>query len=129
MTSRSLFSVEAIVLDLGERRLVADLQDLGRLGLVAAGLAQDLLDHLGLDGPGGCAAGIIEAAVLSHLLLNNESPDRFLSNKTFVRQYLQNSLGYPLGHISLNTYFWTFQLYVKLFSAQINALRLDMHQL
>src|SRR3989449_6478956 len=53
--------VEAIVLDLVEQRLVADLQDLGRLGLVAAGLAQDLLDHLGLHGPGGRAAGFLEA--------------------------------------------------------------------
>src|SRR5207249_2071931 len=52
----SLF-VEAIVLDLGEQRLVADLQDLGRLGFVAAGLAQDLFDHPGLHGPGGCTAG------------------------------------------------------------------------
>src|SRR5207253_2154418 len=59
-TGSSLF-VEAIVFDLGEQRLVADLQDLGRFGLVAAGLAQDLLDHLGLHSPGGRAAGFLEA--------------------------------------------------------------------
>src|SRR5437016_11925921 len=53
--------VEGLVLDLVEQRLVADLEDLGRLGLVAAGLAQDLLDHLGLHGPGGRAAVFLEA--------------------------------------------------------------------
>src|SRR5438093_13583172 len=60
--------VEAIVLDLVEQRLVADPQDLGRLGLVAAGLAQDLLDHLGLHGPGGRAAGFLEAPDDRHVL-------------------------------------------------------------
>src|SRR5437870_1551457 len=62
-TAGSSLFVEAIVFDLGEQRLVADLQYVGRLGLVAAGLPQDLLDHLGLHGPGRLASCLLEASV------------------------------------------------------------------